>query len=80
VGGEPGRNGPVGREEIAVDIRTEHCPTCADLREFVQPPCVDGHTEDGGECPEWACADCGAALLIGALPVRVASAGARRAA
>jgi hypothetical protein len=32
---------------------------------FVQPTCVDGHTDDGGECPEWACADCGAAFVIG---------------
>jgi hypothetical protein len=52
-----------------VGSRTEHCPSCEDVREFVQPPCVDGHTEDGGECPEWACADCGAALLIGAFPL-----------
>lgn len=63
-----------------MDTRTEHCPTCGDLRNFVQPPCVDGHTEDGAECPEWACADCGTALFIGALPLRVAPAGARRAA
>jgi hypothetical protein len=48
-----------------MEPRTEHCPTCDDVREFVQPPCVDGHTADGGECPEWACADCGTALLIG---------------
>jgi hypothetical protein len=61
------------------EIREEHCPTCADLRVFVQPPCADGHT-DGGDCPEWACADCGTALLIGALPLRVAPAGVRRAA
>jgi hypothetical protein len=61
----PGRNGPDGREEFAVETRTEHCPTCDDVREFVQPPCIDGHTEDGGECPEWACADCGTGLLIG---------------
>jgi hypothetical protein len=26
---------------------------------------VDGHTDDGGECPEWACGDCGAAFVIG---------------
>ena len=52
-----------------MESRTEHCPSCADVREFVQPPCVDGHTDDGGECPEWACADCGAALLIGVLPL-----------
>ncbi len=49
------------------DVRTWPCPTCADERQFVQPPCVDGHTDDGGECPEWACADCGTALLIGDL-------------
>jgi hypothetical protein len=41
------------------------CPACGDDREFLQPPCADGHTEDGGECPEWACADCGTALLGG---------------
>jgi hypothetical protein len=52
-----------------VETRTEHCPTCDDVMEFVQPPCVDGHTEDGGECPEWACADCGTALLIGVAPL-----------
>jgi hypothetical protein len=56
-----------------VDIRTEDCPTCDDVRAFVQPPCADGHAEDGGECPEWACADCGTALLIGALPVTAAA-------
>jgi hypothetical protein len=34
---------------------------------FVQPPCADGHTDDGGECPEWICADCGAAVVAGGL-------------
>lgn len=63
-----------------MDTRTEHCPTCDDDREFVQPPCADGHTEDGGDCPEWACPDCGTALLIGAIPLRAAAAGARHAA
>jgi hypothetical protein len=48
-----------------VDSRLWPCPTCGDVTEFVQPLCLDGHTDDGGECPEWACADCGAALLIG---------------
>ena len=48
-----------------MENRTWPCPTCGDDRAFVQPPCVDGHTEDGGECPEWACADCGAALMVG---------------
>ena len=41
------------------------CPTCGDVRVFVQPVCLDGHTDGGGECPEWACADCGAAFMIG---------------
>ena len=64
-----------------MEFRTEHCPTCDDVREFVQPPCIDGHTVDGGECPEWACADCGTALMIGALPLGTgASAESRRAA
>jgi hypothetical protein len=51
------------------ESRTEHCPACAGDREFVQPPCVDGHTADGAECPEWACVECGTALLIGAFPL-----------
>ena len=64
-----------------MESRTEHCPTCDDVREFVQPPCVDGHTADGGECPEWACADCGTALLIGVFSlVTGAPAESRRAA
>ena len=48
-----------------MDSRSWPCPPCGEIREFVQPPCADGHTDDGGECPEWSCADCGAALLIG---------------
>jgi hypothetical protein len=48
-----------------VDSRLWPCPTCADITVFVQPLCPDGHTDDGGECPEWACADCGAAFVIG---------------
>jgi hypothetical protein len=39
--------------------------------------CIDGHTADGGECPEWACADCGCAVITGdaaVLPVVVSSA------
>ena len=48
-----------------MESRIWPCPLCGDERLFVQPLCIDGHTEDGGECPEWACADCGAALLTG---------------
>ena len=41
------------------------CPTCGDVRAFVQPPCTDGHTDDGGECPEWICTACGSAYTAG---------------
>jgi hypothetical protein len=37
------------------------------VRTFVQPPCTDGHTDDGGECPDWACADCGTAFVLAAV-------------
>jgi hypothetical protein len=63
-----------------VESRTDHCPRCADVREFEQPPCVDGHTADGSACPEWACVDCGAALLIGALPLPARAAAQARSA
>ena len=49
-----------------MDSRLWPCPTCDEVTEFVQPPCADGHTADGGECPEWICVDCGDALLTGA--------------
>lgn len=61
------------------DIREWPCPDCGEVRAFVQPPCADGHTDDGGECPEWVCADCGTGLLAGPAPVAVAVA-VRRAA
>ena len=48
-----------------MDDRQLPCPACAEDRLFVQPPCVDGHTEAGAECPEWACADCGTAVFVG---------------
>ncbi|MCK9896558.1 hypothetical protein MXD60_18500 [Frankia sp. AgB32] len=38
------------------------CAGCGDERRFTQPPCADGH---GADCPEWACTECGAAVLIG---------------
>lgn len=43
--------------------RGEHCASCAAERVFEQPPCPDGH--GAGECPEWACSECGHALLLG---------------
>ena len=54
--------------------REYECPACGDERVFVQPPCVDGHVRDGGECPEWACADCGTAVFLGeGVPAPVAA-------
>ncbi|GAA2359331.1 hypothetical protein GCM10010404_10700 [Nonomuraea africana] len=41
--------------------RSEHCPSCAGERPFEQPPCMEGHEA----CPEWACLECGHALLAG---------------
>lgn len=45
--------------------RVGHCDLCGDARVFVPVhpggACPDGHEE----CPEWACADCGGAVLIG---------------
>ena len=52
-----------------VDTQSWPCPTCCDIRDFVQPPCQDGHTDDGGLCPEWACTDCGSAIVIGDVTV-----------
>jgi len=48
-----------------MDSRLWPCAPCGETTVFVQPPCGDGHTDGGGECPEWACADCGAAVVLG---------------
>ena len=52
-----------------MDSSTWPCPSCGDDRTFVQPPCADGHTDDGGDCPEWVCTDCGSAFLVGGVEV-----------
>jgi hypothetical protein len=61
-----------------------HCPDCGGERAFEQPHRTPGECPDAsgalgtsGDCPEWACTACGAALLLG-LPV-VRSGPARRA-
>jgi hypothetical protein len=51
------------------DLQTLPCPTCGEDTDFEQPTCIDGHTDDGGACPEWACTECGTALVIGDVPV-----------
>ena len=48
-----------------MDSRLWPCTPCGATTVFVQPPCGDGHTDDGDECPEWACVDCGAAVVMG---------------
>ena len=62
-----------------MDSRLWPCGPCGEITEFVQPPCGDGHADDGGECPEWACADCGTAVFSAA-PVTAAALPVRRAA
>ncbi|WP_299958180.1 hypothetical protein [uncultured Modestobacter sp.] len=47
------------------DLQQWPCPTCERDTDFEQPACVDGHTEDGGDCPEWACVECGTAVVVG---------------
>ncbi len=59
--------------------RVWRCSDCGDDREFVQPPCADGHPDDGGECPEGVCAGSGTAVVTAggatevAVPTRLAA-------
>ncbi|WP_041939053.1 MULTISPECIES: hypothetical protein [Frankia] len=50
----------------ADDLIVLTCTECGDERPFEQPPCADGH---GADCPEWACTECGAAVLLGPVPL-----------
>ncbi|GAB3362048.1 hypothetical protein [Modestobacter lapidis] len=54
------------------------CPTCGQDTQFEQPACPDGHTDDGGECPEWACVECGTAFMSGGVVPTVAGGSAWR--
>ena len=49
------------------------CPECGGDQPFEQVHAVAGECPDvpGGDCPEWACQACGAALIMGTLPVAV---------
>ena len=44
-----------------------HCPDCGWDRFFGQHHAAAGSCPDSpdGDCPEWYCTDCGAAMLIG---------------
>ncbi len=48
-----------------MDSRLWPCPPCGEITEYVQPPCTDGHTDDGDDCPEWSCVRCGSAVVMG---------------
>jgi hypothetical protein len=51
---------------MPTELRT--CPSCRGERLFETPPCPDGH---GSACPEFACVECGTALLVAPqVPVR----------
>jgi hypothetical protein len=78
----PERDGTVPREgrSARVGDREWPCPACGDIRIFTQPPCVDGHTDDGGQCPEWACVDCGTAFFAADLEVPASAPADRHAA
>lgn len=52
------RTDGVGTDGVVVRF----CSTCAEEAWFEQPGCADDHA---GDCPEWACVQCGDALLIG---------------
>ena len=43
-------------------MRELYCDACRRITLFETPPCRDGH---GPDCPELACVECGAALLVG---------------
>jgi hypothetical protein len=45
---------------FAIDLH--YCATCEAEALFEQPECGDGH---GVDCPEWVCAQCGDALVLG---------------
>jgi hypothetical protein len=50
-----------------------HCPDCGRGRLFAQHHGLDGCCPDSADecCPEWYCVDCGATLVIGAIPATV---------
>ena len=48
-----------------------HCPDCGLDRSITQHHGLSGRCPDSPDrcCPEWYCVTCGAALLIGDIPV-----------
>ncbi len=48
---------------MTLDSAVLYCPTCARECFAEAPPCPDGH---GSACPDRACVECGAALVVDA--------------
>ena len=44
-----------------------NCPGCGGDEPFEQIHAA-GCPDTGGECPEWACTACGAAVIMGTMP------------
>lgn len=59
-------------------LMTRHCRECGQDRLFDQPHDAGRAIDDGceveGDCPEWACTACGAALIM-SFPGLIASEG-----
>ena len=55
-----------------MDLTTWYCPECREDRLFDRPHeagrCPDTGDEVSGECPEFACTECGLALVIAFAP------------
>jgi hypothetical protein len=55
------------------------CTSCRADMAFEQPVCLEDHGH-GVDCPEWACVDCGEAVVVGfGLTVPTERVGGRRA-
>lgn len=51
-----------------------YCPQCQDETAFEAPPCADGHEH----CPDLACSECGAAIVVGLAGLLAAAAPSRQ--
>jgi hypothetical protein len=51
-----------------------NCPGCGGDEPFEQIHATECPDVPGGECPEWACVACGAAVIMGTAQVTVAAA------
>jgi hypothetical protein len=51
-----------------------NCPGCGGDEPFEQIHVTECPDVPGGECPEWACVACGAAVIMGTTQVTVNSA------